>query len=158
MQLAKRGFDDLGAATQKTVMFQNQGNTVYDIYGVIWAASSTSLLATSELVVAALSTRAVDQNEGTVAIGFDTLATAQDLFAVFTWAGHVVTEGGAFLIGTRPIMFPKPLTVPFLAVVAEAAVATIVRLGCEVYYERRQVSAGDKAEIVAQTGGRVHTS
>lgn len=148
----------LAAGAERTVLMENQGSTVYDIWMVKWTMSLTDPLATNEQVLASLSLRGVDQVEDAVAVPFPLQLADPSIFATFGYSADLITEGGIALIPSLIIPYnPKPFTVPFLAKVTNSAVASPANVGVEVYFERRRVSASEKVSIVAQTGGRIRS-
>lgn len=159
LSIAKLGIATAQASQSRAVLFRNQGNTVYDIYKIHWNYISGDALSTNDVVAMCLSTRRQDQADDDGIVGFDRMMTANGLFAVYGLNIDMITEGAIAVVNAPDIDFPlKPYTVPFCAWITNIAVAVQARIGVEVYYERKTVSAREKAAIVSLTGGLTETS
>jgi len=153
MELAKQGFI-ASAGGLRTIMLRRRPLTAYDIYLIHWSFTNTNILATNDVINAALSTRLVDQVEDTTTIGFDDMVLENGIFGVFSWSGDLVTEGGAALVGNHTIPFPKPFRVPWLAVLFNIATgAASANTGLELYFEQVKISAAEDAFLAARVGG-----
>lgn len=148
---------NLGGVNSRIPLLRNQGTTVYDIWSIVWTQSFISLLAANQFSVAALSTRLIDQVEDAVAIPLNDFYTANGIFGMFSSSQDLVVEGGGGIVAGRIINFPagKPYRVPFASFISLGTSGGDQRLGCEVYFERVEVSSIEKATLVRiQAGGR----
>jgi len=158
LELAKVG-DAFLTTALRTVLFQNQGSTIYDIWAIHYSYSNVNELNGNDVIMAALSLKDQDQVQDTTAIGFDSLHEDPGYFGVWAHSIDLETEGGVSLLGQSDQYFmTKPFTIPFAAWVVNPALAATARLSIEVYYERRQVTSMEKARVVGQTGGKARTS
>ncbi len=143
----------LSATTARRRLLRNQGNTVYDLYLVHYAWISTSVLVDNEVAAMVLSTRPDDQRNDAGAVGFDDMVIDEGLFGVGSLLADLNTNGGSAMIANHTIPFSKPYTVPWLAVAFNAAVATAINFGVDIWFVRREESAMNKASLVARLGG-----
>jgi len=146
------------SANIRTILFENQGRTVYDIYLVRYSLQLLSLLDVNDVIDMALSTRAEDQVEDTTNVTFAELIGDRNIFLPFFYMADFVTEGASTIIASEVIPFTKPFSVPYLAFVGLLSVPVTANAGVEIYYERRRASIREKAQMVAEAGGRARTS
>lgn len=149
---AKFGAVVAGTA-HRTKLMRNQGNTVYDVYTVHYTFILPDLLKTNEAAVIALSTRIEDQVDDFATVGFDVMTTEEQIWGVVPIIADLETEGGIGLVAAHTISFTKPYTVPWLAMIINTALAAAGNISADVWFVRRQVSAMDKASLVARLGG-----
>jgi len=159
MDHLKRALTATGAGRRSVVM-QNQGLTVYDIHVVRYNWSATSALSTNESAAMALSTRGDDQVEDDQAIGFPDLVTEEGIYLPTMFHADELGggSGGSMIILSDTIVMPKPWRVPYLAFLANIAVAIAITAGVEIFFERVKVSGEAKAFLVSEAGGRARTS
>ena len=148
----------VGATLLRSVLLENQGLTAYDIWVVNHIYASTDVLQTNDLVMDAVSFRTQDQVEDAELIGFDEFMITEGLIFTSALMIDLDTSGGGVLLGNNWMAVPKPYRVPYLAWVVNGATAVSLNLGVEVYFERVQVSAREKAYLVARAGGKAQTS
>lgn len=134
-------------------LLRNQGLTVYDIYTVHYSFTATSIMATNELMMMALSTRKEDQVDDFASVAFDEMSTAEGIWGIFALMADLDTEGGTAVVPVHTISFTKPYTVPWLATVINSAVLAAAQVSVDVWFVRREVSGIEKASLVARLGG-----
>jgi len=157
MQRLKRG-GSIAASGFRSILLRNQGTTVYDIELVIWTSILTDGLKTNDSFVAALSLLESDQREDLEFIPFDNINEDDGYSHLFSFATDFETEGGMALIPQLVIPHAKPFTVPYLSMVATGLLAATARINVEIFFERRSVSAFEKANEVVGIRSRARTS
>lgn len=142
----------------RTVVMENQGLTVYDIYLVRYVYIGTNLGNVNQTFAMALSIRFGDQVEDAGVVGTGEMVDEPGIFAVSNFQADLSTEGALAINNVDTIPFAKPFRVPYAAFLANAAVSVGISAGVEIYFERVTVSAREKAFISMQAGGRIQTS
>lgn len=142
----------------RTIIFQHQANTAYDIHLIAWNHINISPVDINDVVMAALSQRFLDQVEDEATIGFDEISSEEGIFGIYGWSTDLVTSGSTSFVGGYVIPFAKPYRVPYASVLFNMAVANASTLGVEVFFERVRISAMEQAQLVAQAGGQPRTS
>lgn len=133
----------------RSVLFRNQGTTLYDIHLVLWTMVLITPAVADEGFVAALSLLEDDLVEDATAIAFDRMVQDDGYTSLFALALDVVTTGGLALVPQLVIPYSKPFTVPYLSIVANTSnLNQVARLSVEIFFDRRQATVQEKAAHV----------
>jgi len=159
LSLVKRG-GSFGTTGLRTILLRNQGTSVYDIWLVRHTIFTTNLGNANEGILAALSQRLEDQIEDTTSISQLDILSDAGIFNCFSWIEDLETSGMAAMVGNQVTGYnPKPMTVPFLSWLVSPLNSNVAGLGVEVFFERKEVTALEKATLVRiVSGGRTRPS
>jgi len=141
----------------RSVLLQNQGDTVYDLRIIHYCLLNTSVQSTNEAVMMAVSTREEDQVEDLSPVGFDQMVTEEGIILPYAMMSDELTSGAVAMLGSQTITLPRAITVPFLAGIINFATANAPNVGIEVWFDRRR-DLREKAQLVSRSGGRARTT
>lgn len=147
----------LAAATLRRIIFRHQARTAYDIHVIRYTYIGISMQEANEVFAMALSQRFQDQVDDSGPVGFNVLNDTLGLFAPSSFVGDLLTSGAIGLIPSDTIVFPKPFRVPYASVIFNAAVATAINAGVEIYFDRVRISNMELAQLITQAGGRTES-
>jgi len=160
VEIVKDGYSTT-TTDRRSILLRAGQSFVYDIYLVRYTvgyAGAAAGLVDQDFVSMALSTREADQQDIATAVPELQQARDKGIFARVGMFLQEATSGAAYASQFNEISFPKPFSVPRLAWLVDAGVSVTITPGVEVYFERRQGSKTELAQLLLEAGGKARTS